>query len=411
MDNEPTQLPLANPLLAFVFRGREPAPSKFIARQSYYPWLVIGLTCTSAFIRTTCAVLVKAAGPDRRSRAMGFFAGAQAIGVSAGPAVGGLLLGTFGWRWIFWVNVPFGVLAAFMGLLVLPQTTGLDSKKKFDWVGAALLTPALIGLAIMFTEAHAWGIISPGIIICLILSVVLLPLFVWHENRADAPLLDPNLFRFSAFRAGALAVFLSYALLYGMFFLMSFALVRGYAESPVTAGLRLAVIPIALGAAAPASGILNERLGSRILTALGMVVCLVSLILLEVVLRENTNSLPLVMVASAFFGVGLGLFIAPNNDATVHAVPAERSGQAGALVNLMRILGTAMGVSACSTVLAWRLQVLAHPGGRTSSVPASELVAAVSDTLLILVVFGVVAGVAAGASRMAKPSAPTTFGR
>jgi sugar phosphate permease len=223
----------------------------------------------------------------------------------------------------------------------------------------------------------------------LVISIACVSAFI---GNAPAPLLHPDLFRFSAFRYGALAVFLSYALLYGMFLLMSFALVRGYAEPVVTAGLRLAIIPITLGVVAPISGALNERLGPRILTALGMVFCVVSVIVLCLVLRL-ANSLPIVMVMLALFGVGLGLFIAPNNDTTVHAVPSDRSGQAGAIVNLMRILGTATGVSASSTVLSWRLEVIGHPGERTS-VPASHLIAAVGDALLLLAVFGVLAGVA-----------------
>ena len=497
MSDEPSPVPLANPLLALLFRGYEPAPPRFIAQQTYYPWLVVGLTCVSAFIgqldasivqlalptlerefdaplgsvswvavaylvafaailptfgrlaeivgrkllyvagfvlftvasllcglasslamlilfraiqgiggallgANSIAVLVKAAGPDRRSRAMGIFAGAQAVGVSLGPAVGGVLLDTLGWRWVFWVNVPIGVAAAMVGLLVLPQTTGLDGKRKFDLPGALLLTPALIGLAIGLTEVHAWGIFSPAIILCLMVSAVLLPVFVWHENKTKAPLLDPALFQFPGFRYGALAVFLSYALLYGIFLLMSFALVRGYRESAVVAGLRLAIIPIALGLVAPISGALNERLGSRILTALGMVVCLVSLILLDGFLRQTTGGLSMVMVALALFGAGLGLFIAPNNDATVHSVPVERSGQAGALINLMRILGTATGVSACSTVFTWRLDQLGFAGGRTTLAPAPVMVAAASDGLLLLIAFAVLAGVAASASRRMK---------
>lgn len=488
MSVPPSELTVSNRLWGILGRG-EPAPPGFITRQVYYPWLVISITCVSAFIgqldasivqlalptlerrfdaplgsvswvavaylvgfasilptfgrlaeimgrkllyvagfvlftiasllcgmassltglilfralqgiggallgANSIAVLVKAAGPNRRSRAMGFFAGAQAIGVSAGPVVGGLLLGTLGWRWVFWVNVPFGVVAAIVGLLVLPQTTGLDKNKTFDWQGALLLTPALIGLAIALSELHAWGITSPGIIMCLVAGLVLFPIFVWRERNARAPLLHPDLFRFSAFRYGALAVFLSYALLYSMFLLMSFALVRAYAEPAVTAGLRLAIIPVTLGVVAPISGALNERLGPRILTALGMVFCVVSVVGLDLVLRRTGNSLPIVMVMFALFGIGLGLFIAPNNDSTVHAVPSDRSGQAGAIVNLMRILGTATGVAASSTVLSWRLEVLSHPGGRTVSVPASELIAAVGDALLLLVVFGVLAGVA-----------------
>ena len=91
-------------------------------------------------------ILVKAAGPTRRGRAIGLFAAAQAVGVSAGPVIGGLLLGTLGWRWVFWVSVPFGIVGILVGWFVLPQTTGLATEKRFDWKGA-LLADACRGLS------------------------------------------------------------------------------------------------------------------------------------------------------------------------------------------------------------------------------------------------------------------------
>ena len=401
MSSESSELPAPNRLADIVIRGREPAPPAFITRQTYYPWLVVGVTCVAAFIgqldasivqltlptlerefdanlgsvswvavaylvgfasvlptfgrlaemlgrkllyvtgvllftfasllcgfahtlgwlilfravqgiggvlcgANSIAILVKAAGPSRRSRAMGVLAAAQAIGISAGPAVGGVLLGTLGWHWVFWVNVPFGLVAAIWALVVVPQSTDLDKNKSLDWQGALLLTPALIALALALTEVQNWGLTSPSFIACLIISVLLLPLFIRRERKAAAPLLNPSLFGYTGFRYGVIAVFLSYALLYGMFFLMSFVLVRGYAEPALTAGLRLAAVPVALGVIAPFSGALCVRLGSRILTALGMLVCVVSLILLQLVLNGTTDNLASVMVMLALFGVGLG---------------------------------------------------------------------------------------------------------
>ena len=103
-------------------------------------------------------ILVKAAGPGRRGRAMGLFAAAQAVGISAGPVIGGLLLQKLGWRWIFMVSVPFGLVGVVAGWLALPQTSQSTSSRRFDWQGALLLTPALTSLVLMLNEVQAWGL-------------------------------------------------------------------------------------------------------------------------------------------------------------------------------------------------------------------------------------------------------------
>jgi EmrB/QacA subfamily drug resistance transporter len=337
-------------------------------------------------------ILVSAAGPSRRGRAMGIYAAAQAVGVSVGPAIGGLLLGVFGWRWVFWVNVPFGLAGAIIGWVVLPRTTDLSPDRRFDWRGALLLTPALTSLFIVLSESQAWGPMSPALITIAVAAVVLLSSFAWQEHKTAAPLIDLDLFRLPAFSGGCLAVVLSYAMLYGMFFLMSFAFVRGYHDPPLAAGVRLAVIPVALGAVAPFSGALYERLGPRIVTVTGMVICVAALILLSMVVTRTSANLAGVMVALAVFGVGLGVFIAPNNSSTMGAAPTDRAGEAGGLLNLMRISGTSVGVAAASSVLAWRLEVLTGMGDRTLAASEQALLGAVNDGLVMLVAFAVIAG-------------------
>jgi EmrB/QacA subfamily drug resistance transporter len=337
------------------------------------------------------AILAKAAGEGRHGRAMGVFAAAQAIGVSAGPAVGGLLLGTLGWQWVFWASVPFALAGAAVAWAIVPQTVVDGSDKHFDWRGALLLTPALTCLVLVLSEFENWGPTSVALIAAVIVAVALLALVVWQERSTAAPLVDPRLFGYPAFCGGIVAVLLSYALLYGMFFLMSFALVRGYGEASLTAGLRLAIIPIALGVVAPFSGALSERLGSRALAVAGMAMCMAALILQSAIMAES-GRLAFIMAALALFGCGLGLFIAPNNDATMRAAPPDRAGEAGAMINLMRILGTSVGVAAASSMLSWRLEGLAGSGGHTLVASASDLLEAVRQSLPLLIAFAVVAG-------------------
>jgi MFS family permease len=317
------------------------------------------------------------------------------VGISAGPVVGGLLLGTLGWRWVFWVSVPFGLAGIIVGWFVLPQTTGLATEKRFDWKGAFLLTPAVVSIVVILSEFRAWGLRSIPLIGTVLAATILLPLFAWRERKAAAPLIDLRLFRIPAFTGGMIAVNISYALLYSMFFLMSFAFIRGFGDSPIAAGLRLAIIPIALGLVAPISGALYERMGARIVTTAGMALCCGAMVLLSQTLTGAIGRGIPRMGALALFGMGLGLFIAPNNSATIAAAPEDRSGEAGGMLNLMRVLGCIVGVATASTTLSWRLAVLTGVGDHTLGVPTQTVLVAANDVLWLLGAFAVVSGCAA----------------
>ncbi|MGA7197578.1 DHA2 family efflux MFS transporter permease subunit [Roseiarcus sp.] len=335
-------------------------------------------------------ILVAAAGPERRGKALGIMAAAQAVGLSIGPALGGVLLGTLGWRWIFWVTVPFAVLGTALGWLIVPRTKAFAGDRRFDAPGAFLLVPALATLLLAISEAHAWGLSTP-LIACAVGSPLLLGGFIWRESRAPAPLVNLSLFRSAAFSAGSVGVLVSYAMLYGMFFAMSFALVRGYHDQPLAAGLRLTIVPVALGLVAPNSGALSDK-RPRLLMLVGMALCAASALAMARLLDGTPGSLTGVMAGLAAFGAGLGFYIAPNNNATMSAAPADKSGVAGGLLNLLRISGGAVGVAASSAVLAWGLETTTGMHERTAGAPEAALLAAVGDVLVLLAVFGALGG-------------------
>ncbi len=176
-------------------------------------------------------------------------------------------------------------------------------------------------------QISAWGLTSPALLGSVGAAIVLIFLFVRQEHRARSPLIDLALLDEPAFLAGALACALSYAMLYGMFFLASFALVRGYEESAVAAGLKLAIIPISLGIVAPFAGGLADRMGTRLLSVAGMAICFVALLALTAIVMQPVANLWIGAVGLVAFGAGLGLFIAPNNHATINVAPANLSGR------------------------------------------------------------------------------------
>jgi nitrate/nitrite transporter NarK len=245
---------------------------------------------------------------------------------------------------------------------------------------------------------------SPALLGCALLAVILLTLFVRSEKRAEAPLIDLALFRQSAFTAGNIAGLMCYAALFGLFFLMPFIFVRAYRDSTFAAGLRLTIVPAMLGAIAPVGGALYDRLGPRLLTVSGMLICIAALALLFAVLDGAQGSLPLVMFALALFGIGQGLFISPNNSAIVAAAPASLTGEAGGLLNVMRSCGISIGVAAASSLLAWRLAVLTGSGHNTLHAEARHLLSASHDVIILLGGFAAIAG----AMSLARPSSART---
>jgi EmrB/QacA subfamily drug resistance transporter len=337
-------------------------------------------------------ILVAAAGPARRGKALGIMAAAQAVGLSLGPTLGGVLLATLGWRSIFWVTVPFALLGAALGWLILPKTTAFAKDRRFDAAGAALLIPALVALLMTIQEWRAWGT-SPLLMACAVAGPLLLAAFIWREGKAPSPLIDLRLFGSAAFSAGCVGVLVSFAMLYGMFFAMSFALIRGYHDPPFAAGLRLTIVPVALGLVSPFGGAWSDK-RPRLVMVGGMAVCLASALSLTRLLTGTPESFTGVMAALAAYGAGLGLYIAPNNNATISAAPADKSGIAGGLLNLLRVVGTGVGVAAASTALGWGLQT-ATGGARTAHAAEATLLSAVGGVLAMLAVFSAIGAAAA----------------
>lgn len=342
------------------------------------------------------SILVKTISPAQRGLALGWFAAAQAVGMSAGPVLGGVILSTLGWPWIFWLTVPFGAVAVVIGWLALPRTTNMRPDHSFDWGGALLVGPALVLLVVVLNHVSSWGMGSPLTLGGLAVAALLLAVLVRRERTFRAPLIDPALFTSPAYCSAAAGVALGYALLFAMFFLMSFAQGHGYGLTPSTAGLHLAIIPVAIGLTAPFSNAVKSRLGIRWVGLAGMALSFAAVALLISTLGQVEDHLLFDAIAYALFGVGLGLFIAPNNQVAIAAVPPDLSGPAGSLLNLMRALGTSLGIAGGATVLALNLE---SPDGTAQtwlSSSGADMLVAVRLSLPLLAAIVVLAAAAAG---------------
>jgi EmrB/QacA subfamily drug resistance transporter len=338
------------------------------------------------------AIVVLATHPEERGRALGLQSAAQAIGLGAGPAIGGLVLDTLGWHWAFWINVPVGLIGAAMGWMVIPQSHKTADSETFDWHGALLIAPALTAVIAVLNEGYAWGPTSPSFIACVAFAILFLFLFYRAERRAESPLLDLKLLGLKPFLIGNLANFLCYGCLFGVFFLIPFVLVRVYQDSELAAGLRLSILPVMLGVLAPVGGALSDRFGARAPTTAGMVVCIAGLALLYVYLDGSRENLTMVMVALGLFGVGQGLFVSPNSSAIMGLAPPQLTGEAGSVLNVMRFLGISAGIAASSTVLALSLGMIHGGTGSTVDAPPAMLIAAGSNVIILLICLAAGAG-------------------
>ncbi|MGH9294862.1 MAG: DHA2 family efflux MFS transporter permease subunit, partial [Acidimicrobiales bacterium] len=292
------------------------------------------------------AIVVLAVPREHLGRAIGIQGAFQALGLAIGPSVGGLLIALGGWRLIFFVNVPAGLVAAALGWFLIPRSRHLAPRTRFDWAGLAAFTPAAGGLLAGVSLGDRLGWSSPAVIGMLVASAVFTAVFISRERRAVSPMLDLKLFRIVPFSAGIASGLLSYMVLFGALFVVPFFLERGLGESTARAGIVLAVMPVLLGLTAPIAGRVAERLGARALTMAGMLVAAAALGLLA----SLHHPLGLVVAELGILGIGLGMFTPPNNAAIMGSVPRSQAGVGSGVLNMTRGMGTAMGLAFASLV-------------------------------------------------------------
>ena len=350
----------------------------------------------AAMLQANSVAIITAAIPRRvLGRAIGIQGAAQAVGLSVGPSLGGVLIDTLGWQWVFFIAVPFGVLGTVLGWLVLPQTSreataaAAHEQERFDWQGAALLGPGVALILLAITFGNTWGWTSPTMVLVVATAATCLATFWRTEQRSASPLIEPALLKVRSFSIGLLAGLLSYAVLFGSLFLLPFYLERVLGQTPAQTGLLLTPVPIALGVMAPVSGALVDRIGPVPPTVAGMLAAAAALVGLAL---GPTGTLPVTLALLALLGVGLGLFTPPNNSTIMGSAPANRLGVAGGILNMTRSLGTSLGVAATGAVLSVRLAArLGAQAARTTDAPPAALLPAINEAMLFLAGLAIVA--------------------
>jgi len=310
----------------------------------------------AALVPLAQATLLSINPPERHGQAMAVFGSGTILGPIAGPALGGWLTDTFGWRSIFYVNVPIGIIALVLGSRVQVAIRTGERRDRFDLAGAVVYVLGLILLLLGLNQGHVWGWTSGTVLGCLLAGLALLGAWVAIELRVPSPMLDLRLFAKRTFSAPVVSALLNYGASITTSFLLPFALIQGRDLSPAQAGLILTCQPIVMAATASMSGSLSDKIGSRAPATIGMGVLAVGLFLLSQVTLDTPIALIVGMLLLT--GLGIGLFTSPNNSAVLGAVPAQQRGVANGILGTARTLGMLLGIALAGAVYATTLGLL-----------------------------------------------------
>ena len=296
-----------------------------------------------AFLFANSAALVTDAFPrEQLGLAMGTNTMVAAVGLVIGPVLGGALV-AISWHWVFWFNVPFGLLGAAWGAVILRELARPDSVRGFDLPGTITFVIGLTGLVFGISRGGVNGWNDALVIGGLVAGVVLLPAFVLIERRARAPMLDLSIFENRLFAAATAAAFINGLSRFALMFVFVFYFQGPQGDDPITAGIKLAPLALGMLISSPPAGIWADRHGSRTLAAGGMVVSAIGLALmttLEVHSPYWQSGLWLFIV-----GVGSGMFNSPNTAAMMGTVPAHRRGIAAGARTMLQNTGAVLSIA------------------------------------------------------------------
>jgi EmrB/QacA subfamily drug resistance transporter len=296
-----------------------------------------------AFLFANAAAIVTDAFPrEQLGLAMGTNTMVAAVGLVIGPVLGGALV-ALSWHWVFWFNVPLGLLGGLWGAVVLHEVTGRSEDRSFDFAGTITFLIGLTGLVLGISKGGISGWSSPLVIGGLIAAAVMLPAFVVIESRHRAPMLDLSIFRNRLFSAAAAAAFINGLARFALMFLFVFYFQGVQGDSPILAGVKLAPLALGMLVASPAAGVWADRRGSRTLAVLGMLVTALGLALMTTLERDTSYLWPGIFMF--IVGVGSGMFNSPNTAAMMGTVAPHRRGIAAGARVLVQNTGAVISIA------------------------------------------------------------------
>jgi len=301
-------------------------------------------------IATTNAIVTAAFPANERGKALGLIGAVVSMGLLTGPAIGGVLLDTIGWRSIFFLRLPLSIFGVIMTFLWLKKESAPEHKGRFDLIGAGLLLIAIPSLLFVLNRGQSLGWTSTLVMAMGIGGLLSLCLFIVVERRAVQPVLELKLFSSRLFSTASGSHVLLYMSTAAIDFTMPFYLIYSLSLPSSEAGLILVTVPAMRMVVSPLSGKLSDRWGTRPLCGFGLALIATGILLLRGLSVDTpiTGIVPILVVV----GLGMGFFTIPNTSAIMGAVSHEKLGTAGAMVGLLRQLGMSIGLAVAGSLFA-----------------------------------------------------------
>jgi EmrB/QacA subfamily drug resistance transporter len=297
----------------------------------------------------TLSIITATFPPKERGQAIGIWAGVSALALAIGPLIGGLIVDNINWHWIFYVNVPVGVVGVLVSRWVIAESRDTSHEQSIDLPGLVTSGGSLLALSYALIEGnkHGWG--SPEIIGLFVGAAVLLAVFIWLELRQRLPMLDLGLFKIGSFAGANIVAMLVSLGMFGVFFFISLYVQNVLGYSPTKAGAIFLPMTILIILIAPIAGKLSDRVGSRWLMGAGMAILGVSLLLYQRIgLHTGFWSLLPQLVLG---GIGMALTMSPMTSAAMGSVPTDKAGVGSGVLNSFRQVGGSLGIALMGAIL------------------------------------------------------------
>jgi EmrB/QacA subfamily drug resistance transporter len=298
----------------------------------------------------TLSIISATFPPRQRGMAIGIWAGVSAMALAIGPLIGGLITEHIDWSWIFFVNVPIGVVGLIVGWFVIGESRDTSHGQRLDIPGLLASGVGLFALTFALIEANSYGWTDPVIIGLFVLSAVALAGFVLLELHQRSPMLDLSLFRSSTFAGANVVALLVTLAMFGVFFFMSIYMQNILGYSATKTGAAFLPMTILIILIAPIAGKSSDRIGSRSLMTVGMLCLAASLAIFSRLGLDSTfwDILPGLIVG----GFGMGLVMTPMTAAALGSVPVAKSGVGSGVLNTFRQVGGALGIAVMGAIVA-----------------------------------------------------------
>ena len=298
----------------------------------------------------TLSIITATFAARERGKAIGIWAGVSAMALAIGPLVGGLLTEHVNWNWIFFINVPIGIVGLFATPIFIAETRDESAVQSLDIPGLAASAVGLFSLTYAFIEASNYGWTSARILGAFAIAAVALVSFALLELRQRAPMLDLTLFRNRTFSGANAAMLFVGLAMFGTFFFVSLYMQNVLGYSPVQAGASFLPMTILIILIAPRAGALTDRVGSRWLVGGGMT--LLSGMLFYYTTLGAQESFWALLPGLLLGGVGMGMTMTPVTAAAMSAVPVDKAGVGSAVLNSARQVGGSLGIAVMGSIVA-----------------------------------------------------------